>query len=63
MLLAGEYLSAISKATGIHRNRVRRIRDFHAHPFRPGPKGRPGYGLYRGPIPGTVVLRKIRETA
>lgn len=61
MLVAGEPLTDIARATGLHWNQVRKIRDWQAHPGQHGPGGSPGYRLYPGETSATVVLRRLRQ--
>lgn len=54
LLTAGEAPAAVARQTGIHRNRVARIRDRYVFP-RPGS---PEYEAVRGRDRSTVVLRR-----
>jgi hypothetical protein len=54
MLRAGEDVAEIARTTGIHRNRVTKIRDRYVFP-RPGC---PDYEAVAGQIAGTVILRR-----
>ena len=60
-LIAGESLAEIERQTGLSHRKVNKIRDWQAHPGKLGPHGRPGYQLYPGQTPSTVILRKLRR--
>jgi hypothetical protein len=53
-LRAGEDLAEIARRTGLHRNRIARIRDRYVQPRPDGPE----YETVVGPIPNTVILRR-----
>jgi hypothetical protein len=46
---------------GLSYRKILKIRDYHDHPEKLGPRGGPGYTLNPGPTSATVVLRKLRK--
>jgi hypothetical protein len=61
MLIEDVELTTIAAATKLSYRKVTKIRDWKAHPGRLGPDGSPGYRLYPGDFPGTLLLRKLRK--